>query len=310
MKVLFRSVFILAIINISNPAYSECAVFNDSYSAVDSAEGCIYKFNSVNFNSARFLQLVSSLSTSPSDRRRILKFDAGIYLFDKPITYTGPFGWGIFVLGEGSQKTKFVFNNVHGVDLEGPVGLGLLDKITLNGQAQKGRVNDPLIDKYGVLARRGATIKLGRDVVVEEFSRAGVQAFMGSSIFAYGVISRNNGSDGFVASYNSTVYADSAQSLGNRGVGFFCEASSSIYASNSVSAGALVDREKGQSRGGDGFVAILNSVIVADRSKLHLNEDHDFVVLKGGVISAVNVNIDRIPRILIKDRGEIFGIAH
>ncbi len=309
MKNCLRRLFVVAALLFAAMARSECMILADAAAPTESSDTCSYHFNPSNFSSSRFAGLISKLAATASEKKRVIKFDSGAYLFDKAINFSGPFGWSITILGEGSQSTKLVFQNVHGVDLEGPVGLGLLDKITLNGNGQKGRVNDPLLDKYGVLARRGATIKLGRDVVVEEFSRAGVQAFMGSTIFANGVVSRNNGSDGFVASYNSTVYADAAQSLGNRGVGFFCEATSSIFAANSIAAGSLIDREKGQSRGGDGFVAILNGVIVADRAKLYGNEDQDFVALKGGLVSAGGATTDRPARVLIKDRGDIIGIG-
>lgn len=237
------------------------------------------------FIDVEFTHFLEELSFNTSNKVKLIYIPKGTYIFNKSIKVSGFNGWKIQLIGYSKESTKFVFNNINGIDIEGPSALGLVDNLTINGNKQLGKINHPLYDKYGVLARRGAVIKLGKNVIIEEFSRAGVQAYMSSTIFAEGVISRNNGSDGFVASYNSTVYAKKSISMNNRGDGYFCEAASSIDAREANAIRNYIDLSNGQKRGGDGFVAILGSVINAIGSSAIENEDQDFINLSGGLIN-------------------------
>lgn len=267
---------------------AQCPNASAGFKLEDVDSICLYRVNPNKFSDKSFINFLNDLSHNANGFKSQVIFPAGTYRFSRSITISGAGGWLVQIKGAGSKLTKLVFNNVNGVDLEGPYALGLVDRLTINGNDKRGMVNDALKDKYGVLARRGANIKLGTDVVVEEFSRAGVQAYMSSTIFAKDVISRNNGSDGFVSSYNSTVYAGGAIADGNRGAGFFCEGAASLFAEKSTSRRAIIDRTKGQ-RGGDGYTARLGAVIVADGALVHSNEDRDFVAITHGFISAVDV---------------------
>ena len=267
---------------------------------------CSYQVHPDKFSDIAFIHFFDELSRNANGFKKLVTFPAGTYRFSRSITISGAGGWSVQIIGAGSQLTKLVFNNVNGVDLDGPYALGLVDRLTINGNDKRGIVNDALKDKYGVLARRGANIRLGTDVVVEEFSRAGVQAYMSSTIFAKDVVSRNNGSDGFVSSYNSTLYAGGAVADGNRGTGFFCEGAASLFAEKSTSRRAITDRTKGQ-RGGDGYTARLGAVIAADGSLVHGNEDRDFVAITHGFISAVDVKTvgKSILKITVMDGGTV-----
>ena len=128
---------------------------------------------------------------------------------------------------------------------------------------------------------------------------------MSSTIFALGVTSRNNGSDGFVSSYNSTVYAGGTVSEGNRGAAYFAEGAASLFAEGSAARGTVVDRTKGQRRGGDGYVARLGGVIAADGSTVSGNEDQDAVAISGGVVSLVGAHFRGPAKIMTKDGGYV-----
>jgi hypothetical protein len=253
------------------------------------------------FLDIQFVRFLDLLSRDSGGLIKKVKIPAGEFNFSRSIRITGANGWLLYLEGEGSSATKLVFNNVHGVNIEGPFALGLINKLTLNGNGKNGMQNNPQTDKAGILGRRGANIRLGQDVVVEEFSRVGVQAFMSSTIYALGVISRNNGSDGFVASYNSTLYARNAVAYGNRGDGFYSEAASSIDAQNSMAKGNVIDKSNGQRRGGDGYVAILGGVINADYAEVEGNEDQDFVAISQGVISARRIKSKTKVKFQIRD---------
>lgn len=272
---------------------------------IEPGGGCKYRVVAKDFSDDSFIRFLDVLSRDVSGGKKQVLFPAGSFRFVSPISITGANGWLVEIIGAGSKSTKFVFDNVNGIDLEGPYSLGLVDRLTVNGNGRRGMVNDPHKDKYGVLARRGANIKLGRDVVVEEFSRAGVQAYMSSTIFALGVISRNNGSDGFVSSYNSTVYAGGAVSEGNRGAAYFCEGAASLFAEDSVARGTVMDRTKGQSRGGDGYIALLGGVILADRASLAGNEDQDVVAHSNGIVSMVGATFSGQAKMQVRNGGNV-----
>lgn len=274
---------------------------------VDSAgNDCVYIVpDAERFSDAQFVNWLGELSRDISGRKKIVRFLEGDYHFGRSIRYEGAGGWLMQIEGGGSLTTRLIFANVHGIDLEGPVALGLVSRVTLSGDGKRGMRNDARYDKVGILARRGANIRLGQDVVVEEFSRVGIQAFMSSTIYAPGTISRNNGSDGFVASYNSTVYARKGQAIGNRGAGFFSEGSASIFAEDSRASGSLVDLTKGQRRGGDGYVARLGGIIQADRAEASDNEDQDYVALDNGLISARQAKAKVAPKVQSRDGGRV-----
>lgn len=270
------------------------------------SDTCTFTFTQKDqFNPASLVEFIDLLSHDAGKAIMRVRIPAGQYIFNRPISVTGANGWKLQIVGDGAADTKLVFANSHGVSLEGPYAIGLIDKLTLNGDGQRGIRNDSLLDKQGVLARRGANIKLGRDVIVEEFSRVGVLAYMSSTIYAAGVISRNNGSDGFAASYNSTIYARKSVSSGNRGDGYFSEAASSIAAEESTSMRNVVDRTQGGTRGGDGYVAILGAVINAHSATLDSNEDQDFVVTGTSVIDARGVATKEKLKSQVRDNGTL-----
>ena len=304
-KMCSKNIFLATFISLifSGASYAEtCPKPPDWINLRETSENCIYSVVKVDsFSDIEFISFLDALTRNSSGLLKKVRMPAGEFKFSRSIKITGSNGWLLYLEGDSSLTTKFVFNGAHGFDIEGPFAIGLINKLTLKGSGEKGRLNDAHLDMTGILARRGAVIRLGQDVVVEEFSRAGVQAYMSSTIFAPSVISRNNGSDGFVASYNSTVYARNAVASGNRGDGFFAEAASTIDAEGSVAKGNVIDKSNGQQRGGDGYVAILGGIINANYARIESNEDQDFVLSGQGLISANKIKFKEKIKALIRD---------
>ena len=218
-----------------------------------------------------------------------LQLGSGAFRFSEPLDLSPFRETAIEIVGSGATATRLVFTNAHGIMLNGPQGYRSISALTVSGDDRSGRIGDADKDKTGVTAKRGAALNIGPDVVVEAFSRCEIVAHLNSTIFAPGVVSRGNGSDGVVAAYNSSVFARGARATDNEGVGFFAEANSSIDARNTVASGNRFDRidqKTGRSRGGDGYVAMQNATINADHSTAADNEDNGYSATFHSMISA------------------------
>ncbi|MDJ0765802.1 MAG: hypothetical protein QNJ97_22650 [Myxococcota bacterium] len=193
-----------------------------------------------------------------------------------------PDGERIHIIGSGSDSTRLVFTNMHGLLVRDGSSLGLIDAVHLYGDGKIGRLFDPDADKQGILAREGSMIRCGSDVRVSEFSRVGVMAFRNSVIYAASVHSESNGSDGFVSSDGSSLEAANAEAKYNEGVGFFAEWNGTITAKGAT-AGANIVRAPGtdDEGGGIGFVARQGGVIRAPDGHAVNNE-------KAGAVATQN----------------------
>lgn len=260
---------------------------------------CHYKFSADSFNSEQlnqFSTFINKLSAVPGDKLIALEFSNGTFNFNKPIKYNGPFGYRFRIYGQNSKDTILYFPLSSGIDLDGPVSLGLISKIKLKGNKNL-ITNDANVDPIGIGAARGSTIRVGRDVIVDSFPRVGIQAFMMSSIaLEPGTISQNNGSDGIAAGSGATILARGSISQNNRGDGFFADFNGSIDASYSQALNNYTDTTTLASgiapqygRGGDGYVATTNGSINANGAKVSGNIDCDFHASNNGIVYARNL---------------------
>lgn len=187
----------------------------------------------------------------------IFSFGEGTYNYADNIAINHQNGERIQYVGSGSANTKllFTFVNQEGTrtgafSLNGSYNIGLINAMTIDGnnwssrtggspETAQGNANDP----QGIIARNGAHITLGTDVIVRYFARCGIFAYNGSYINADKAITEYNGSDGIVASHSSTVNFNNGIARYNYGHGVYADYASSIWCSNATTT-------NGQKRGG------------------------------------------------------------
>jgi len=204
-------------------------------------------------------------------------------------------GGRIHIVGQGKDQTTLKFTALGsgtskaGVQLVGDYELGLLDGLTLDGDAWNGHAaGSPLLgsgdvnDPMGIQAKEGAVIRLGTNVRVRQFARNGVFAYQGSTIKADYVEVIETGSDGIVASTGSTVRAISAKVQDCWGVGIFADYAGTIWASGAVVSGT---KYRFGGAGGDGFSAANGGTIYAENSTSLKNSDSGYTAHSGLIVA-------------------------
>lgn len=216
---------------------------------------------------------------------------AGVQNYTDNVCPDHPDGVRIQIIGAGSALTtlKFDFAGKQGLGtaafkLVGQRSLGLLDGVTIDGSNWSGRTGGPPAsysgdsnDPIGILAREGATIHLGPDVIVKDMARNGILTFMNGNIHCNGATVQNCGSDGFVASTAGSTNAKNTKSIGNYGFGYYSDYGGSLWADDSQATDTL----KRNGTGGGGYAANFNGTLVARDSQSLRNTGDGYLSLSG-----------------------------
>ena len=201
------------------------------------------------------------------------------YVYDAPIVVDHPEGEFIHIVG-ASSSTVLEFPSSEAIVVVGG-RLGLLDNLTLRGNPTL-----PRFTYIGVRIDAGGEIRLGPDLVVEQFSGNGVLSRAGSVVVANGVTSRDNVSHGFESHRGGVLIADGAAALGNGGSGFRATFGGTIFAPNSTAS----DNAE------DGYSALNSSAVGARDATARNNGRH------GGLsIAASAVDLERA---VVRDSGD------
>lgn len=178
--------------------------------------------------------------------------------------------------------------------MEGGERLGYVNGFTLDGNGKRG-YHDDSHDAQAVLLRRDCYVKLGADLLIQDWARCGILAFQGSTIFIEGsptsyVEIKNCGSDGVVASAGSNVYARFVRVSGCAGNGFHADMQGFIYAMDTHSINN-VGTNSARFRGGIGYTAVWGSTIRADNAVSTGNASSGMFANQNSTISADGVTI-------------------
>jgi hypothetical protein len=227
----------------------------------------------------------------PPDMMVTIAVEDATYMFNSSLVINHPYGDRIEIIGNQTnpEQVVFDFGPNDGIVVENGNAIGLIDGVTIQGDGTAGR--------SGVHASNNATIKLGANVVVQDFGHSGVKASAGGVVWANGVTSRDNGrygflatengtihamaslaqnnSDGYIATINSTIIATNSTASGNTNRGFLSVGGSYIYANGCTSTG-----------NDDGFHAAYASNMIARGSVASGNSSYGFVVWQSSYLDA------------------------
>lgn len=169
---------------------------------------------------------------------------AGTYNVDKPFKKIRH-GNQVQIIGAGSANTILKWmgpvdtgtgdNKIYFIDLEKDGHLGLIDGMTLDGNAQRGKTgtNGTPQDPQAITVRRNSSVVIGPDVLIKDWARCGVLANQGSSILALGnasshLIVSGSFTDGIAVSAGSNAVLQYTESNGNGGNGFWNDSNGAI----------------------------------------------------------------------------------
>lgn len=202
-----------------------------------------------------------------------------------------PDGARVKVIGQGKSLTRFTFTNLPpavkaaGVKLSDGYKLGLVDKITLDGDNWSGHSNGgPTLgagnpdDPIGVLARDGGIINLGNDVDIYRFARNGALTYNGGHVWSpSGVRAIECGSDGFGASTGGSTVVDGSVADGCYGYGYYSDYGGDLWASNTTAQ----NTKQRAGVGGGGFCVAHGGTMKVNGSVSKKNATDGYVNLGG-----------------------------
>jgi hypothetical protein len=173
-----------------------------------------------------------------------IRLSEGVYECDKTIRIVHPNSkllqlMGSGLDGNGEPATILSFASTHGVFLKDGAYLRL-DEITLRGPGSD--VGDAPV-KHGIYVIDGSHLKLGRNVIIENFKGIGLLAQYDSLVRRLhgdatgAVIARNNGQNGFQVQDGATAVLPYAQSISNGHSGFYAGNGGTLNASHSLAQG-------------------------------------------------------------------------
>jgi hypothetical protein len=184
----------------------------------------------------------------------------------------------IAIVGNTGDPGQVVlrFAGVDGVAVRDNRSLSLLDGVTLRGN----------LTGKGVLAIDGGFIRLGPNVIVEEFDW-GLSAEFAGRIRAEGVIVRNNAFFGVAAREGGMVQAAGAQSIQNGSFGFTAVHGALIVANDALAEGNGY-MGPGSYRPAAGISAFEGGKIVANDASAIANGGSGFSATRGAYLTTRN----------------------
>jgi|GEM_PF-5494796 len=242
----------------------------------------------------------------------------GTYTFNDNLTAVHRDGGRIRILGNVADPTKVVLDfSAKGGGIVVRMGrLGLLDGVTIKGKRNAavvaGCVASPRdaanacdLPANGVQAIEGGVIKLGDNVIVQNFFFTGVRATTNGYVLASGVESNSNGQDGFAAVDGGVVSAFGSSAETNARHGFNAAIGGVIDGENmrAKTNGSQGVRAFGASmvyaRGGSstdntshGVTSLYGSHVYFENGIADDNKGHGINVSLGASVEALNVSAD------------------
>jgi hypothetical protein len=189
----------------------------------------------------------------------VLQLQSGSHYYEESVVVSHADGARLRIVGDGSTSTLLSFDTgLAGLVAEDGAVIGGIDGLALVGDDG---------EEAGVVARRGAVVRLGGDLRVEGFAH-GVHATLGAVIEAEaGVVTLSNFGAGFLADRGGVVRVEGSNALANESSGY-------IAADGGV---LLADGGSSQGNASDGFLATDGGFISARGGLAESNGQHGFV---------------------------------
>ena len=189
----------------------------------------------------------------------VLQLQSGSHYYEESVVVSHADGARLRIVGDGSTSTLLSFDTgLAGLVAEDGAVIGGIDGLALVGDDG---------EEAGVLARRGAVVRLGGDLRVEGFAH-GVHATLGAVIEAEaGVVTLSNFGAGFLADRGGVVRVEGSNALANESSGY-------IAADGGV---LLADGGSSQGNASDGFLATDGGFLSARGGLAESNGQHGFV---------------------------------
>jgi hypothetical protein len=223
----------------------------------------------------------------------------GVYPFDATFVPAHRDGGRISIIGNTDDPSAVVLDFPQGGGINLPMSrLGLIDGVTIRGS----RAATGSAASHGVQATEGAVIRLGANVVVENFPFSGLRATLQGHITANGVISRNNGLDGFAVFNSGSMLAYEAEARGNGRfgmnitvggaveAGLFTAANNTNHGIRVFANGAFLGNGAVVSSNQDGMQALAGGIAWSDNISSSNNRGNGVHANIGGVIGGANMS--------------------
>lgn len=160
--------------------------------------------------------------------------DCSNQVYSQPIEIIHPHGKQIEIIGDVANPSNCVlqFNGSSGFEIAHKRKLRLLNGFHIQG--------DRTADTSGVLATKGAGIRIGAATVISDFYN-GVEASLSGRVYANTVLITNNAGSGLVSKYSGFLQANGTQSKDNELHGFHSVDGGIMQANNSKALGNKVN---------------------------------------------------------------------